>query len=137
MTDNNKITVIESPDYEQTRQRLMRDPIVIDMAKGLLRESRNDLVHEGSDTPRHEFMLAANAEYRRRGGTDGGHLGAVPEALIRLYDAERAKQSKTIDDKLAMDCIATAMSCEAWSPDTLDRIAEIVRLTGREIGEPE
>jgi hypothetical protein len=81
--------VLESPDYEETRQRMMWDPIVIAMAKGLRDVPRDQMAWDGGNTPRHEFMLAANAEYRSRGGTDGGHLGAVPEALIRLVDRER------------------------------------------------
>jgi hypothetical protein len=42
-----------------------------------------------------------------------------------------------VTDKLAMDVIATAMSNESWSPDTLDIIADVVRKTGRVISEPE
>lgn len=76
--------VIESGDYEEARQRLMKDPIVRAMSKGLKGVKREELVHEGSDTPRFEFMMAANKEYQSRGGKDGGHMGAVAEALLRL-----------------------------------------------------
>jgi hypothetical protein len=83
---------IESEDYEITRQRLMKDPIIIDMAGGLKNEPVEGLCHgelpkyktDPWPTPRFEFMMAANAEYRERGGTDGGHIGAVAEALLRL-----------------------------------------------------
>lgn len=36
-------------------------------------------------------------------------------------------------DDQAMELIRSAMSGLEWSPDTLDTIADIVRLTGREI----
>lgn len=77
------MTVIESEDYEHTRQRLMKDPIVIAMAKGLANEPKSSLQHH-LGTPRFDFMMAANKEYRERGGTDGGHIGAIAEALLRL-----------------------------------------------------
>jgi len=38
-----------------------------------------------------------------------------------------------ITDKMALDAIATAISCEEWSVDTMNMIAGIVRQTGREI----
>lgn len=82
------MSTIESEDYEVTRQRMMKDPIVIAMAEGLFNTTVKDITHPGPEkTPRFEFMMMANKEYRRRGGTDGGHIGAVAEALIRLVDA--------------------------------------------------
>jgi hypothetical protein len=83
------MSVIESEDYEQIRQRLMKDPIIIDMAGGLKGVPMSELIHNADaddprPTPRFEFMMAANKEYRSRGGTDGGHVGAVAEALLRL-----------------------------------------------------
>jgi hypothetical protein len=86
------MTVIESADYEQTRQRLMKDPIIIAMAKEMAGHPKSELAHgelpkykdDPWPTPRFEFMMAANSEYRERGGTDGGHIGAVAEALLRL-----------------------------------------------------
>jgi hypothetical protein len=74
---------IESKDYEETRRRLVKDPIIQDMAGGLLDVPRDQLAHDDG-TPRFEFMMAANREYSSRGGTDGGHIGAVAEALLRL-----------------------------------------------------
>ena len=44
------------------------------------------MVHENG-TPRFEFMMAANNEYRARGGTDGMAIGTVAHALLRLLDA--------------------------------------------------
>lgn len=40
-------------------------------------------------------------------------------------------------DTQAMDSIAALMSGNEWSPDTLERIADIVRATGREIADSE
>ena len=81
--------IIESPDYEETRQRLMKDPIVMAMAKGLKGISITELAHKPEPgecpTPRYEFMLVANDEYRKRGGkAHRTHIGAIAEALLRL-----------------------------------------------------
>ena len=87
---DNKITVIEAEHYEDARQRLMRDPIIIEMAKGLEDVAMEKM--ESGGTPLHEFMLAANREYDKRGGKEPNlHLGAVPEALLRLVKAERGE----------------------------------------------
>jgi hypothetical protein len=83
-----KITVIRSKDYDITEDRLTSDPIVQAMAKGLAGVPRSEMVHEDSTTPRFEFMQAANAEYRSRGGTDGGHIGAIAHALLKLIGEE-------------------------------------------------
>jgi hypothetical protein len=77
------MTVIESGDYENTRLRLMQDPVVIAMAKGLENEPRSQLCWDDG-SPKFDFMMSANAEYRKRGGKDGGHIGAIAEALLRL-----------------------------------------------------
>lgn len=42
---------------------------------------------------------------------------------------------RRIGDERAMTLIHEVMNGEEWSPDTLDAIAEIVRLTGREIAD--
>ena len=39
-------------------------------------------------------------------------------------------------DSKALDLIQNSMDGREWDPDTLDDIAEIVRNTGRPIGEP-
>ncbi|QDM57665.1 hypothetical protein SEA_GROUPTHINK_85 [Mycobacterium phage Groupthink] len=81
------MAVIEAKHYEETRQRLSKDPLVIALAEEIRGLPREQMVHEDSGTPRFEFMQAANREYRRRGGTDGGHIGAIAEAVIRILDA--------------------------------------------------
>ena len=75
--------VIRAAHYSETEQRLAQDPIVIAMARGLAGVPTEDLAHEDG-TPRFEFMQAANRTYRQRGGTDGGHIGAVARALLNL-----------------------------------------------------
>jgi hypothetical protein len=85
------MSVIESGDYETTRQRLMQDPIVLAMAQGLSNTPSEGMVYPGPDkTPRFEFMQACNTEYRERLANLGlkddqpRHIGAVAETLIRL-----------------------------------------------------
>ena len=79
------MTVIRAAHYGETEARLANDPIVIAMAAGLSGVSRDQMCHDDG-TPRHEFMGAANREYRSRGGKDGGHIGAVAHALLKVLD---------------------------------------------------
>lgn len=76
---------IRASHYGETEKRLASDPIIIAMAKGLAGVPREEMFHENG-TARHEFMMAANREYRSRGGTDGGHIGAVANALKMILD---------------------------------------------------
>jgi len=77
------MATIRAAHYGETEQRLAHDPIVQAMAQDLGNVNPAALVHDGEDeTPRFEFMLAANDEYRKRGGTDGGHIGAVASAIL-------------------------------------------------------
>lgn len=101
------MAMLRSKDYGETEARLAADPIVIAMAKGLANVPRSELVHDTSDvtdtdvTPRFEFMQRANAEYRERGGTDGGHIGAVAHALLMVLDAPAATPPKPERDPQA------------------------------------
>lgn len=79
-------SVIRAAHYDETVKALVADPIVIDMAGGLAGVPVSELAHDGG-TPRFEFMQAANAEYKSRGGEGGGHIGAVAEALLKLLEA--------------------------------------------------
>jgi hypothetical protein len=63
----------------------MADQVTIEMTAGLLNTPLADMVH-GSGTPRHEFMMAALDEYRRRDGKIASHIGGVAEALLKLLD---------------------------------------------------
>ena len=78
------MAVIEGPEYEVTRQRLMADPIVREMAIGCLLNDPGQLAHEDG-TPRYGFMLAALREYQARAGHPAEcHIGGVAEAILRL-----------------------------------------------------
>lgn len=80
------MTVIRSKDYDDAELRLMKDPIVFAMSKGLASVPRSEMCHEDG-APRGEFMIAANNEYRARGGQDGFAIGTIAHALLRLLDA--------------------------------------------------
>lgn len=82
------MAVIEAAHYQETRERLTKDPIVIAMAVTMTPEIIAEETHdEEGKSPKFGFMLAANEEYARRGGTDGGHIGAVAEALAMIVKA--------------------------------------------------
>jgi hypothetical protein len=78
VSNHNHITVIESSDYVREVQVLTEDPIVVQMAL----EIRGDVSFQEIDS--HNFMSAANAEYRARGGTQNQTLGGVPRAIKSL-----------------------------------------------------
>jgi hypothetical protein len=80
---------LESEDYEQTRQALVKDQHIIDMANELMEFGHHpieELVHQESETPRHEFMMTALREYHSRAGDNSieTHIGGPAEAVIRL-----------------------------------------------------
>lgn len=89
-------TVIKAKHYGETEERLAQDPIVIAMAHGLADVPREQLVHEDGESPRFEFMQSANSEYRSRGGEDGGHIGAVAHALLKVLDSGAVKPTKVV-----------------------------------------
>lgn len=87
---------IQAAHYAETEKRLADDPIVValaaDVIAGVAQGSVSlDMFRHDSGTPRHGFMGNANAEYRRRGGTDGGHIGAVANAILAVVDDFIAK----------------------------------------------
>ena len=78
------MTTIKAAHYNETEERLTKDPIVISMAEAL---SYNELVGSflhSSGEPTFDFMTRANDTYRERGGKDGGHIGAISQAIIKL-----------------------------------------------------
>lgn len=84
---------IESGDYEATRQRLMKDPLVQDMAQELMEVPLSELTHNADPndprpTPTFGFMMACNSEYDRRKPDSTGalHIGAVAEVILRLLN---------------------------------------------------
>lgn len=78
--------VLEAAHYQETRERLAKDPIVIGMAATITADMIPEITHEAGH-PVFEFMLPANDEYAKRGGTDGGHIGAVAEAILMIVKA--------------------------------------------------
>lgn len=74
---------LASREYGEARAVLVAETIVQDMAKGLAGNSISSLTH-GDGTPQMTFMMAANNEYTKRGGTNLAHIGAVAEALLIL-----------------------------------------------------
>lgn len=92
---------IEARHYSETRERLAQDPIVRAMAAGLPVSLLEDgsITHE-SGTPRFGFMQAANAEYRARGGQDGGHIGGVAEAVIAVL---KSRVPRAGDDEAQLE----------------------------------
>ncbi len=76
---------LESREYGEARAVLVAETIVQDMHMGLLMGGTTveELTH-GDGTPQMTFMMAANNEYTKRGGTNLAHIGAVAEALLIL-----------------------------------------------------
>lgn len=66
-------------------KRLKSDPIVQQLTHDV-RQSGDPISAFAHDngTPRNEFMHASNQRYRELGGTDGGHLGAIANAVLAL-----------------------------------------------------
>lgn len=56
--------------------------------------------------------------------------------LLCRYCHEQQAREENIFDSRAMDMIHAIMDRETWTGDTLEKIAEIVRLTGRTVNEP-
>ena len=74
-------------EYREARAAFEADPIVKDMAGGLAGVPRDELRHEGEDTPRMAFMMAANREYRARGGEVVGYgMGDLAHAILNILD---------------------------------------------------
>lgn len=83
-----RTVAIVSNEYREEHQRLIDDPIIAAMAVGLRDVPMDEMAHDGG-TPRHEFMGAANAEYRSRGGEASFSIGGVANALLTLVCRER------------------------------------------------
>lgn len=78
------MTVIKAAHYVETETRLQRDPIVLALTVDLYHAPEHVMegfVHEDG-SPNFRFMQVVNAEYRKRGGTDGGHIGAIANAIL-------------------------------------------------------
>lgn len=127
-TDQPQIAVIESPEYEATRQRLVEDPIVRALAAELTagiaegHTTMGALVH-GDGSPRFEMMQRCNSEYARRGGT-GGHIGAVAEAIVRIWSEPQVPHVQLVerpDGQWVALRFTSLRSARAWQ----DEVEEI------------
>lgn len=74
---------IEAEYYGETRNALVADPIIRDMAGGVAHIDRHELAYDDG-SPRHAFMMAALREYQGRGGTIDSHIGGPAEAVLSL-----------------------------------------------------
>lgn len=92
------MTIIEARHYGDARRVLRNDPIVKDMARGLVDVPLDALTHEDG-SPRFEFMQRANREYAKRGGTNQAHIGGVAEALLMILNSfdNKTKEGKTMN----------------------------------------
>lgn len=88
--------VLEGREYGETRERLMREPIIQTMANEMIDGVENhglslgDLFHVAPGvkaeawTCRMEFMSRSLDEYKKRGGQVPCHIGGVAESIQRL-----------------------------------------------------
>lgn len=78
---------IEAPHYQESRDRLAADPIVIELAASIPAGALPNLVH-ADGSPNFRFMQKANAEFAARGGDpeSAKHIGAVAEAIIIIKE---------------------------------------------------
>lgn len=89
---------IEASHYQETRDKLTLDPVVQEMAAGILMVPIGKIAHPDGK-PRWDFMQQANQEYGRRGGTTRGHIGAVAEAILAIRSFTDATGSKRTEVK--------------------------------------
>jgi hypothetical protein len=83
------MTVIRAAHYAETEKKLMANPIVKKLAEELP-ESVLKEAHVNGE-PTFNFMMAANTEFHRRGGTENGHIGAVAAAILALRGITEVK----------------------------------------------
>ena len=78
---------IISDKYREARAAFQADPIVQDMAGGLRGTPMNEITHEDG-TPRSALMMAANREYKSRGGLVQSHgLGDLAHAILDILNS--------------------------------------------------
>jgi hypothetical protein len=82
------MTCIKAAHYNETEQRLTNDPIVQQLASEIPWNVINERFTNDAGEPTFDFMMRANEEYRFRGGEDGGHIGAIANAIISIVEAE-------------------------------------------------
>lgn len=78
------MATIRAAHYDDDEKRLSEDPIVKQMAAELPNDGfLGRYLHESGE-PTFNFMLTANKEYRKRGGTDGAHIGCIAHAILMI-----------------------------------------------------
>lgn len=80
MADRDRPIVIEGDEYRDEERALITDPIIVTMARAVTREQ---IAYAGSDG---DFMAAALAEYKARGGNRHRTIGGPARAIRRLLD---------------------------------------------------
>ena len=79
---------IKAAHYDETEQRLAQDPIVRELASEIPWSILNERFTNDEGEPTSDFMMRANEAYRYRGGTDGGHIGAIASAILLIMNEE-------------------------------------------------
>jgi hypothetical protein len=119
------MTAIVAAHYAETVARLRANPIIKQLAAGLVTTPLDSLAHPDS-SPRFEFMQAANRKFRDSEQLNTGnpvytpdtgprHIGAVAEALIAERAATRdafASVFQTTDDTTLDEAIRRAQAGE-------------------------
>ena len=82
------MAVIQAAHYGETEARLLEDPIVIELASEIPWNELNDRFLNNDMEPNFDFMMRANQAYSDRGGKDGGHIGAIANAIVALVCVE-------------------------------------------------
>jgi hypothetical protein len=125
------MTAVESPRYQIARDRIKGNPVICQMAAGVVTVPLAELAHEDG-TPRFAFMQHANRAFDHAEAQNAGnpryepyppdaprHLGLIAEAVI----AERAAIRETV---------ASAMAAPGTSAESADVTAIIERMRARE-----
>lgn len=82
------MATIKAAHYGETEARLLEDPIVIELASEIPWNELNDRFLNNDMEPNFDFMMRANDAYASRGGKDGGHIGAIANAIVALVCVE-------------------------------------------------
>jgi pseudouridine-5'-phosphate glycosidase len=59
--------------------------------------------------------------------------GTMPRIATALERIAKAVEQEASVDKVVLNSIAEELSGKEWSPDTLDKVAELVRGAGRKV----
>jgi len=73
---------IEAAHYQETRDALIKDPVIQAMAEDMEGVLDWDSYLHASGRPNFNFMLGALKEYKRRGGTIQTHIGGPAESIL-------------------------------------------------------